>query len=1109
MSVFQRRRVATERGSEDKFSYAGRTFIPAETPAQAGRHLNQGVKVTPTENNANTAVTSNVGLFAALSSLLSVKGSDASKTGRGVGAFSVRSAGRTLHPLSRLKCCVPALLCAMGGLLVFTAAPALAAAPETPANEKAASVTATTATLEGELNPGAIGAVEGGEYQFQYRASGTECEGESVAPEPAGFAAGLPGEPVSVSVTGLQPDQTYTFCLFERNATSEEAKGPPVTFTTLPTAPSPSGEVTSSVTATSAVLDAEIDPQGLTVTSCTFEYGTSTEYSHSAPCEHPDAAEIDTGHTPVTVSEQLEDLTANTTYHWRVIASNTVGTTPSADHTFVYKTTGEGLPDNRAYEMVTPPQKNGGLIGDVFGGIYPAISETGSRVIAPTIQCFAPSESCTGDRVSDGELFEFTRTPTGWAATALAPPATQFSENSAWTVSANEGTALFSMPNGPAREDEWYARSPNGAFLPIGPATPPKTTGIAPFGTTIRAATADLSHLVWDDEEAYWPFDKTLGEYSLYEYAGTHNTEPFLVGVSNKGLPKNSTEDELISACGTMLGSTIIGVSSRNALSADGRTVYFEARACSEGTGSNSGKEVPAEELYARVDGEEPDAHTVAISQPKALSPTAPDAGCATEECEKDIESPSGPAVNQNWLGAEFAGASADGSMAFFLDPQQLTDTATQATGSAAVGGCARGGVACNLYLYDFNRPEGHNLIDVSAPETGGESPRVQGVVATSADGSHVYFVAQGVLTATPNRQGQAARSGQDNLYVYERDSKYSEGHTAFVATLSNANVGFFGADSADWLNSYANVTPDGRFLVFESNADLTADDIRTPEEIRAVSARQVFRYDAESEQLVRVSIGDDGFDDNGNAGRGDASIVQAGDVLEEAGPSRGDPTMSNDGSYVFFQSPIGLTPHALDDVVIGFRGGLTEYAQNVYEYHEGHVYLISDGRDVSDARTPCVSRVSRETGVLAEGETFNSGVCLLGTDGTGANVFFMTADQLVPADTDTQVDIYDARVCAPAGGDPCIQPAGSALPPCGGEACHGIPAATPSLLAPGTASFNGAGNVAPASPVSKKATKKKAVKCRKGFVKNRRGKCVKKSKRKSKKAKKSTRRVK
>ena len=120
--------------------------------------------------------------------------------------------------------------------------------------------------------------------------------------------------------------------------------------------------------------------------------------------------------------------------------------------------------------------------------------------------------------------------------------------------------------------------------------------------------------------------------------------------------------------------------------------------------------------------------------------------------------------------------------------------------------------------------------------------------------------------------------------------------------------------------------------------------------------------------------------------------------------------------------------------------------------------------------------------------------------------MFFTTADQLVPKDTDTQIDIYDARVCEPKNGNPCITEPTKQLPSCDGENCHGIPEPTPSLLAPGTASFNGEGNIPPTvSPPPKKVTEKTA-KCKKVVVKKKGKKkteCIKPKK--SKKAKKST----
>jgi hypothetical protein len=484
-------------------------------------------------------------------------------------------------------------------------------------------------------------------------------------------------------------------------------------------------------------------------------------------------------------------------------------------------------------------------------------------------------------------------------------------------------------------------------------------------------------------------------------------------------------------------------------MSADGRTVYFTAPACESGTGANAHTPVPVDEVFARIDNSEPDAHTVAISQPEALPPAAPNHECVTPACVENTNNPG------QFRDAQFKGASADGSKVFFLSPQQLTDGASEdpnPSDSARNRGCSEaGGSGCNLYEYDFSSPVGERLVDVSAGDLSGGGPRVQGVMADGGDGSHVYFVARGVLTAVANGGGQIAQDGAENLYVFERDAAHPAGRVAFIAVLPEA-------DHREWADGQApgepaNVTPDGRFLVFTSSGALT------PDMTRSDGAQQVFRYDAQTGELVRVSIGEHGFNDNGNGGVGSARIVFPDKTsFDQAGVVRTDPTMSHDGAFVFFMSPVGLTPGALDSVPIANTERGVEYAENVYEYHNGQVYLISDGRDTSTAPGGICLNVP-------------SSVCLLGSDASGANVFFTTADALVAGDGDTQLDVYDARICT--AGEPCIKPT---VTPAGclGEGCHGVPAGAPSLPAAGSASFAGAGNLAP--PVSRPVVRPRAL---------------------------------
>jgi hypothetical protein len=855
---------------------------------------------------------------------------------------------------------------------------------------------------------------------------------------------------VSAHVTGLQPGVTYHFRLVAANANdlSAPSAGEDATFPTPP-APSIEGAAAVNVTREAADLTARIDPNGFD-TTYRFEWGTSTAYGTRVPV--PDA-DIGAGSVGVPVSTHLSGLHADkTTYHWRIVATNENGTTTGGgDHTFVYDTTGGGLPDNRAYEMVTPPQKNGAAI-DTGAFIYlPGISEDGSRVVDFSIQCFAGAASCTGDRLSfEGEPFAFTRTGGGWVTTPLAPPATQFRGNIYKSFSADTGAVLFQVATAPSGEEALYVRKPDGSFSAIGP---------QPLYEPFTLGTADFSHVLVEDISGLAEGVPT----AVYEYVGAGNAQPALVGVSG-GL--GSTD--LISACGTGVAGLLPGslLGTPGALSANGDVVFFTAEKCASGAGVNAGMPVPARELYARI-GE---SRSVLLSGRSPLD-------CTSAEC---LASPSSDAA--------FEGASADGSRVFFLSTQQLTDSASEDNSDSAKGegSCAKttGVGGCNLYEYDFSSPAGHNLVATSAGDSSGSGPRVQGVVAVSGDGSHVYFVAKGVLTGVANSQGQLARDGAENLYVFERDADYPTGRVAFIGALSGENIGGDGSDSLQWIEAplVANVTPDGRFLVFTSRERLTVDDTST------TGAAQVFRYDAQTGGLVRISIGERGFNDNGNANMRSATIAQPRlGTVSGSVPRRSDPTMSHDGSFVFFESPVGLTPGALNEVPIG---GVRD-AGNVYEWHEGHVYLISDGRDTAQFSG---------NEYLAQRIGGGSAVVLLGSDGSGANVFFTTADSLVAQDTDSGLDIYDARVCTAS--DPCVPSASASVGACEGEACHGMPAGAPVFGAPGSAVFSGAGNPSqpgakPVVKAKKKARPRKRARHRKrrggavrsgGHVKRRRG---------------------
>jgi hypothetical protein len=720
------------------------------------------------------------------------------------------------------------------------------------------------------------------------------------------------------------------------------------------------------------------------------------------------------------------------------------------------------LPDCRAYEQVTPVEKEGGLFFPVVAGAGP--DGTADVTYGNNFTALPGVEDNYG---LQGAAYSTVRTETGWVTTPMPLPADEY--QSAYPgghfgvpllAESLDGRSTMwverkdSQPEN--RLDLFVRRQPSGVIEDVGPVAPPDSPNLSAQGTAEESGfqsvgvSDDLTHILFSLNPGtlqrrtgftFWPYDETIQELqvegkglfneTLYEYVGANNTAPLMVGVDNSG--------KLISRCGTVLGSgSRLGGESRvggesamhNAMSADGETVFFTAFACVPQSSPT------VNELYARVGNGTPGAHTVAISEPS----TADCEACDTSEAVRQL--------------GEFEAGSEDGSKVFFKTTQPLLE----------------GAVGENLYEYDFNAPAGHKVIRVTAGEAPVSNPGLEGVAQISEDGSHVYFAASTVLATNPNSQGQAAHAGANNLYVYERDAEYPAGHTNFIADLSNSDSERVWQPTSKRKLPYphsVDLTPDGRFMVFESVTEhLTADDTST--------AQQIFEYDARTGSLARVSIGQNGFNDNGNTDRATSEVYSNIPTAEYNDVREFKPqeywshlAVSSDGSYVVFRSFDGLTPQAFDFKPI--EGSNYIFAANIYEYHDGNVYLISDGRDVS-------------------GAGLSSNVFLAGIDASGKDIFFDTADQLVPQDKDSDFDGYDARI---DGGFP----APAAAPECSGDSCQGPLSAAPTLLAPGSEFQAGGGNLAPEAsmPATKGATK--------GKVKKKKTKSKRKARRKAKKA--------
>jgi hypothetical protein len=103
----------------------------------------------------------------------------------------------------------------------------------------------------------------------------------------------------------------------DRTFTTLHATGPPVVTT------NPATNVTSSL----ATLNGSLDPHGLP-TTVFFRWGTTTSYGHTT------STESQTGNTYRNIAANITGLSTHTTYHFRIVATNSADTKKGADRTF-------------------------------------------------------------------------------------------------------------------------------------------------------------------------------------------------------------------------------------------------------------------------------------------------------------------------------------------------------------------------------------------------------------------------------------------------------------------------------------------------------------------------------------------------------------------------------------------------------------------------------------------------------------------------------------------------------------------------------------------------------------------------------------------------------
>ncbi len=292
------------------------------------------------------------------------------------------------------------------------------------------SATQSSVTLTAQIDPAGRGNITACHFEYGFDKSyGTSvpCSPDP-ASNPPGSNFSVPTE-VTATVSGLSPGTKDHYRVVASNTAGGTAAGLDQTFiTTQP--PAIDGLASANLTATSADLRAQVNPNGLE-TSYRFEYGPTLEYGETAPV--PEGT-IAASNSDSSIAVHLEGLTPHVVYHYRLLATNSDGTTTTEDQTFNFfppscpnsnvrqQAQANYLPDCRAYELVSP--------GDAAGTqLYPDGPNTG-HAISPSRFAFTglwgTIPGSGGSPINSvGDLYVATRTDTGWVTKYVGPAANE------------------------------------------------------------------------------------------------------------------------------------------------------------------------------------------------------------------------------------------------------------------------------------------------------------------------------------------------------------------------------------------------------------------------------------------------------------------------------------------------------------------------------------------------------------------------------------------------------------------------------------------------------------------------------------------------------------
>ena len=729
-------------------------------------------------------------------------------------------------------------------------------------------ITSTTATLNGSLKPDGIET----EYKFQYGID------KNYDLQTALVDAGAGTGTLSVDsgqLTKLQPGRIYHYRLVAQNELGTTF-GEDRTFT-VPAKPLVASVNPSAILGTSVNLHAHINDYDLDA-DYYFEYGTTETYGSATPIES-----LPADPSAQAVMAHLQGLDPNSTYHFRVVATNEFGTTKSADATFDYRPPAcpnshvrqqvgaNYLPDCRAYELVSPTRAGSIQLfpGDFFfrlestyltGDKYAPRYVNSGYESSPARFGFYGGIGGLAGTESPNFLFDrylSTRTPEGWVThyTGLKSSESGVTFRGRCSVTQdkcidyksdvflNKETGNFEIGAAPFP----YVWSADGKFLerwPTNFAVVPEADHL----TGDERPSPDFEHFVFSSLDlAFAPGGLTSAPGSVYDNAVGPGTIDIVSRLDNGDpIPQDA------GAAGEFIKVP--------AVSRDGSHILMSTLAANGGVN-----------LYMRVD----DAITYEVS---------------------------------TGVGVEYIGMAGDGSSVEFSSPEALTgedtdtsrdiyiwEEATEQVRLVSVGPNAGNTDDCNA---SWTEKCSIKLVSTTRPDLDDKM----------AAGGDVYFYSPEQLD--PDNPGVA---NQQNLYHLHN------GAVQYVTTLDPGTT-----------TSRFQVSADGQHAAFVTKSTLTGYDNSYYDKSGSLrKAAEMYVFDAARQELQCASCDPEG---------GPITTIRSDPPGNEFGGSSADVLASNNGRFitddgrVAFATAEPLSPRDTDGIV------------DVYEFVGGRPQLIGAG---------------------------------------------------------------------------------------------------------------------------------------------------------------------